>query len=115
MIIALFIVAVFAIVSNGLWLCDATEKRIEIRGWVRENKYLESKLSSAQNELENKKPICLCAHGYNFHVNGVCSVKSLVQKSNLIMGDYRKTEVCDCKHYVGPEPLPDFYHPLELR
>lgn len=47
------------------------------------------------------RPVCGCGHHRSFHRDGgPCSDKGY--GGNGVYG-------CDCKQYVGPEPLPEFF------
>ena len=77
---------------------------------------LESQLASAKGQINHTpRPECLCGHGINFHDEngGRCGVDVrevyALPFSNLMRGVR-----CACKRYTGPEPLPEFYHPLEI-
>ena len=51
------------------------------------------------------QPICGCGHHKSFHQNdGACQERVYV---SYVEGHKQ----CTCKHYVGPEPLPEYYHP----
>lgn len=52
-------------------------------------------------------PMCPCGHARSFHIKGTgaCGWK---RQERLFEFEAKK---CSCKHYGGPEPLPDYYAP----
>lgn len=58
------------------------------------------------------KPVCLCKHGINYHVNrGGCQAKVAYTADGAKFTEAHK---CPCQAYTGPEPLPEYVHPLEI-
>lgn len=60
------------------------------------------------------EPICGCEHHYSFHdpKTGECHGTDRRAKYND-RGTYVGVHEipCTCRHYTGPEPLPEFYAP----
>lgn len=67
-------------------------------------------------ELERKslpsQPICMCGHGINYHNSHKgCRVSLFYTQDGM---HTKHSFRCECEEYVGPQPLPEYYHPLEL-
>lgn len=100
-------------------------------GWIITSVVLMSKLDAARDEtivanrrnyeLQQRLPddtaTCLCDHGINFHAegNGGCEKVLRNYEEYISWAPFVKRQAtCECKRYVGPEPLPTYYHPLEI-
>lgn len=59
------------------------------------------------------KATCLCEHGINFHKNGTGRCVQIERWEPVAFG-FERPARCSCLQYVGPQPLPEYYHPLEL-
>lgn len=55
-------------------------------------------------------PFCLCSHGINVHENDTGRCGHVSYQGATILGWEIATK-CQCKHYVGPQAVPTFYHP----
>lgn len=74
-------------------------------------------MENADREREALAPVCTCEHGYSFHDENGChqTVKWEIRDYlSTRWGGFTKHIECRCKTYVGPEPLPTYYHPLEI-
>lgn len=72
---------------------------------------------NANIERQALTPVCTCEHGYSFHDENGChqTVKWEIRDYlSTRWGGFTKHIECRCKTYVGPEPLPTYYHPLEI-
>lgn len=70
-----------------------------------------------EREIENPKPICICGHGINFHKqDGKCdeTIAWEMRRISFFNEVFDHRDKCRCLQYTGPEPVPSFYHPLEL-
>lgn len=114
MIFICFILGISLVASNGMWIAARSD-------WIQNFNNLEGQVESSNKALELERapkvptPICLCEHGVNYHQNGKCH-GSVDMKVRGLRTRYEHAYVskCSCKVYTGPEPLPEYYHPLEL-
>jgi len=51
------------------------------------------------------EPICGCGHNYSMHDDHGCNVRTGWHWGK---GGERIDEMCECKFYTGPEPLPRY-------
>lgn len=55
------------------------------------------------------RPICGCKHHVSYHDGSRgCHAQVRLKGIDGWLGD---TEVCECRKYTGPEPLPEYYAP----
>lgn len=89
-------------------------------GWVIAHSSLHNKYVALPKSIPaSPVPECMCEHGINFHEdgNGPCGQTVAWNVRGNIAGKWEvfdKKTVCQCKRYVGPEPLIELYHPLEI-
>lgn len=59
------------------------------------------------------RPICGCSHHLSIHKGrGKCNAAVQVDNfSNYGTRRGKKWASCACQHYVGPEPLPEYFAP----
>lgn len=102
--LALVALAIYALVLNvKLW-----DRKLEVEGL---NRWVEELEAAAE-----PKPICLCGHGINNHKKKSGGCEHIVKYFDAWPGwlNAQRAQYCDCNSYTGPEPLPTYYHPLEL-
>ena len=94
----------------GVWTSISESKRRELG---REVRYLRRNNRDLLSRFENTpRAVCACSHGFGSHANGGRCMDWKHEPSFL--GWATRADRCVCRKYTGPEPLPEFYHPLEL-
>ncbi len=116
MVIAILTILLIAFGASGalaIGIATNTKSDLELARRVIEHK--DERIAYLENTLEVSGPMCLCEHGINFHLEGGRCVSDTDHVREGFITGARKPVPCKCLRYTGPEPLPSFYHPLELK
>ncbi|MBT2451466.1 hypothetical protein J7F03_31270 [Streptomyces sp. ISL-43] len=86
--------------ASSYLLAQAEVRRLEARAKAR--------------QLDPPQPVCGCGHHFSFHDPEArsCHHQNKLETSYLFGGiTGNELVACDCRQYVGPEPLPTVYAP----
>ena len=111
MAVALILLILTTVVFGSLWGVSAKRLRELTIDWRWQQNRIKELTSAIDSE---PKAVCLCSHGINYHRDGGGRCDQQTGWEEVWPFKAERPVKCRCKRYTGPEPLPSYYHPLEL-